>query len=72
MPDPVALIALAAAVSGVAGKFAEKAWESSERWLSERFGSHAEVARNQARENAAAFVRQLAEDIKTLEDQHSR
>jgi hypothetical protein len=71
MPDPISLIALAAAVGGVAGKFAEKTWESSERWLSERFGSHAAAAREQARENAADFVRQLARHIKALEDGHS-
>lgn len=70
MPDPISLIALGAAVGGVAGKFTEKAWESSERWLKERFGSHAADARKQARQNAADFVRQLAAAIKALENEH--
>ena len=68
MSDPITLIAAGAAVGGLAGKFAEKAWATSERWLKERFGSHAEEARTSARENAANFVRMLAHQIKTLED----
>jgi hypothetical protein len=70
MPDPISLVALGAAVGGVAGKFTEKAWESSERWLKERFGSHAADAQEHARQNAADFVNQLAARIKTLEERH--
>ncbi|MDX6383433.1 MAG: hypothetical protein QOK48_1006 [Blastocatellia bacterium] len=70
MPDPISLIALGAAVGGIAGKFTDKAWESSERWLKERFGSHAADARKQAQQNAAEFVRQLADEIKALDDEH--
>lgn len=69
MADPLSLIALGAAVGGAAGKFAEKAWDSGERWLRERFGSHAAEAQEQARENAARFVQQLAIRVKSLEDQ---
>ena len=69
MPDPISLIALGAVVGGAAGKFTEKAWDSSERWLRERFGSHRVAAQKQARENAAAFVRQLAGRVKKLEDE---
>src|SRR5947207_10440021 len=67
MPDPISLIALGAAVGGAAGKFTEKAWDCSERWLRERFGSHRAAAQKQARENAADFVRQLAVRVKKLE-----
>lgn len=70
MADPLSLIALGAAVGGAAGKFAEKAWESGERWLHERFGSHAAEAQEQARENGARFIHQLAVRVKALEDQH--
>ena len=70
MPDPVSLIALGAAVGGAAGKFTEKAWDSSERWLKERFGSHRAAAQKQARQNAADFVRHLAERVKKLEGEH--
>jgi len=70
MADPLSLIAIGAAVGGAAGKFAEKAWESGERWLRERFGSHAAEAQEQARKNAAGFVKQLAMRVKALEDQH--
>jgi len=67
MPDPISLIALGAAVGGAAGKFTEKAWDSSERWIKERFGSHRAAAQKQARENAADFVQQLAVRLKKLE-----
>jgi len=70
MPDPISLIALGAAVGGAAGKFTEKAWDSSERWLKERFGSHRAAAQKLARENAADFVRELADRVKKLEDRH--
>ena len=65
MPDPISLIALGAAVGGAAGKFTEKAWDSSERWLKERFGSHRAAAQKLARENAADFVRELADRAET-------
>ncbi len=33
MTDPLTLVAIAAAVGGTAGKLAEKAWDSGEKWL---------------------------------------
>ena len=70
MPDPISLIALGAAVGGAAGKFTEKAWDSSERWLRERFGSHRAAAQKLARENAADFVLELADRVKKLENEY--
>lgn len=69
MADPLSLIAAGAAVGGIASKVAEKAWDSGERWLRERFGSHAVEAQEQARENAAKFVQQLAFRVAALEKQ---
>lgn len=71
MADPLLLIAAAAAVGGLASKVAEKAWESGERWLRERFGSHAAEAQEQARENAANFIHQLAVRVAVLEKQQT-
>jgi len=68
MSDPLSIIAIAAAVGGTAGKFTEKAWDCGERWLSERFGSHAAKAQENARNNAASFIEELAKKIKVLED----
>ena len=70
MTDPLSLIAAGAAVGGLASKIVEKTWESGERWLSEKFGSHAAEAQKQARENAANFVYQLAIRIAVLEKHH--
>src|SRR5512135_1945734 len=68
MADPLSLIALGAGVGGLASKFAEKTWEASERWLTSRFADHAEVAKLRAKENAAAFIVELANRIQKLED----
>jgi hypothetical protein len=70
MTDPLSLIATGAAIGGLASKVAEKAWDSGERWLRERFASHAVEAREQARENAAKFIHQLAVHVTALENQH--
>lgn len=67
MADPVSLVALGAAVGGAAGKFVEKAWDSGERWLQERFGSHAAETQQLARENAADFVVKLAKRVADVE-----
>ena len=69
MADPISIVAVSAAVGGVAGKVAEKAWDSAQGWLRERFGSHQAAARNQAEENAAKFVGELAKEVRALEDQ---
>lgn len=69
MSDPVSLITLGAAVGGVAGKFAEKAWDSAEGWMRERFGSHTAETQEQAKQNVGQFVQQLAIRVKNLEDE---
>jgi len=70
MTDPLSLVAAGAAIGGIASKVVEKTWDSGERWLRERFGSHAVEAREQARENAAKFVHQLAVRVAVLEKYH--
>jgi len=71
MANPLLLIAASAAMGGLASKVAEKAWDSGERWLRERFGSHAAEAQEQAHENAAKFVHQLAVRVAVLEKQQT-
>lgn len=70
MTDPVSLIALGAAVGGSAGKVTERAWDSAETWLRERFGSHSVSAQQRARLNAADFVKRLADSLALLEHSH--
>ena len=67
MTDPLSLVAAGAAIGGLASKVVGKTWDSGERWLREKFGSHAEEAREQARENSAKFVYQLAMRVEELE-----
>lgn len=69
MSDPISLIALGAAVGGAAGKLSERTWECGERWLRERFGSHAKKVQDRARLNAGHFVQQLAIRVEKLEQQ---
>lgn len=71
MSDPVSMVALGAALGGVAGKVAERTWDSAERWLSNRFGSHAPAARGQAQANAADFVQMLTDRVRTLEEERA-
>lgn len=68
MADPLSMIAIGAAVGGTAGKLAEKAWDSGERWLRERFASHGQEVQEQARKNVAQFVERLADRVKALEN----
>lgn len=67
MPDPLSIIALGAAVGGAAGKLAEKTWDSGQRWLQERFGSHSQAVQEKARQNASRFIQHLAHRIEILE-----
>lgn len=69
MTDPISLVALGAAVGGVAGKFVEKAWDAGERWLNTYFRDHQEKAQEQAKINSADFLNDLAKRIKKLEKQ---
>jgi hypothetical protein len=68
MADPLSLIATGAAVGGLASKVVEKTWDSGERWLREKFGTHTAEARKKARENVAKFVRHLSMRVSALEN----
>lgn len=70
MADPLSLIAAGAAVGGLASKVVEKTWDAGERWLREKFGSHAVEARKQAHENVVMFINELAVRVAALEQQH--
>ncbi len=67
--EPLSIIAISAAIGGVAGKFVDRAWELGEKWLSNYFKDHAPKAREEAERNSLDFVNQLAERVKTLEEQ---
>lgn len=69
MPEPLSSI-LTAAGGAVASEVAKKTWHSAERWLREKFGSHAVAIQDCARENATAFVHQLAVRVAILENRN--
>ncbi len=71
MTDPVSLVALAAAVGGLAGKFGEKAWDLAEKWLARHFENHVPAAQAAARANSASFVYELATRVGALEETHA-
>jgi len=70
MSDPLSLVALGAAIGGAAGKFTEKAWDSGQRWLKTYFANHGKKAQLKAKENSLEFLKELAERVKKLEDEH--
>lgn len=67
--EPLSIILISAAAGGVAGKFVDKAWEAGEKWISSYFKDHAPRAREEAEQNSLDFLNQLAERVKTLEQQ---
>jgi len=67
--EPLSIVVISAAAGGIAGKFVEKAWESGEKWLSSYFKDHAPKSRQEAERNSLDFLNQLAERVKTLEQQ---
>jgi len=66
--EPLSIIAISAAVGGVAGKFVDKAWELGEKWLASYFKDYAPKATEKAKENSLDFLSQLAVRIKALEE----
>jgi hypothetical protein len=70
MTDPISLIALGAAVGGIAGKFGEKAWELAEKWLAKRYEGHLAQAQARARANSASFIHDLAKRLGDQEQKH--
>ena len=67
--EPLSIIAISAAAGGIAGKFVDRAWDSGEKWISNYFKDHAPKAREEAEQNSLDFLNQLAERVKTLEQQ---
>jgi hypothetical protein len=67
--EPLSIIAISGAVGGIAGKFAEKAWDAGQKWVSSYFKDHAPKAIEKANENSLDFLAQLAQRVKTLEEQ---
>lgn len=61
-------IVTGAVVGGLAGKFAEKAWDSGQKWLSTYFQNHSEKVQEQAKLNSLDFLTELAKRVKALEE----
>lgn len=66
--EPISIVAISAAVGGAAGKLAEKAWDSGEKWLSKYFEDHHPKAIKKAQRNALAFIDDLSHRVKQLEE----
>jgi hypothetical protein len=68
MVDPTSII-IGAAIGGAAGKFVEKAWNQGEKWITNYFKDHAPKAVEKAQQNSLEFLNELAQRVKTLEEQ---
>lgn len=67
--EPLSIVLISAAAGGVAGKFVEKAWDSGQKWLFDRFKDHLPKAQEQAEQNSLDFLAELAQRVKTVEQQ---
>lgn len=65
MGDPITTSVL----SSVASKIVSTVWERGEQWLRDKFGSHSQEVQQQAQDNAANFIKLLAERVEVLESQ---
>jgi len=70
--EPLSIVAISAAVGGVAGKFVDKAWGLGEKWLSDYLRGHLPKAQEKAQQNALDFLSELAQRVKKLEQQTRR
>ena len=70
MPEPISAILLAGAAGGGAGKLIEKAWDSGEKWLTTFLVNHQLESQQAARENAEAFLNDLAARLDKLEQKN--
>jgi hypothetical protein len=65
--EPVSIVAISAAVGGVAGELVKRAWALGEKWLSSYFKDHLPKAQESAKQNALQFLDDLARRVHILE-----
>ena len=68
MVDP-ASIAIGAAIGGAAGAFTKEVWDLGKNWIHNYFKDHKPKAIAKAEQNSLDFLAQLAQRVKTLEEQ---
>lgn len=66
--EPISSLIIAGAIGGGAGKFAEKAWDSGEKWIKSYFKDHKEIALQKGIANSLEFLTELASRVKQLEE----
>lgn len=65
--EPLSIVAISAAVGGVAGELVKRAWSLGEKWLSSYFKDHLPKARESAQQNALHFLDDLGKRVHILE-----
>ena len=68
MVDPVS-IAIGAAIGGATGAFTKEVWDLGKNWIHSYFKDHKPKAIAKAEQNSLDFLAQLAQRVKTLEEQ---
>lgn len=66
--EPLSIVAISAAVGGIAGKFVEKAWTAGEKWLSSYLKDHYPETQEVGRQNSLEFLADLAQRVHQLEE----
>jgi len=67
--EPLSIAVISGAAGGVAGVFSKEVWDLGKNWINSYFKDHAPKAIAKAEQNSLDFLVQLAQRVKTLEEQ---
>jgi len=67
--EPLSIAIISGAAGGVAGVFSKEVWDLGKNWINSYFKDHAPKAIAKAEQNSLDFLVQLAQRVKTLEEQ---
>jgi hypothetical protein len=68
--EPVSLIILGALLEKGSGKFADKIWDSGEKWLDTFYKNHRPKALEKAKDNTISFLDELVKRVEILEKEN--
>lgn len=67
--EPLSIAIISGAVGGAAGAFSKEVWDLGKNWLHSYLKDHKPEAIAKAEQNSLDFLAQLAQRVKTLEEQ---
>lgn len=70
--EPLSIAIISGAVGGAAGAFSKEVWDLGKNWIHSYLKDHAPKAIAKAEQNSLDFLAQLAQRVKSLEEQEER